>query len=321
MHENKSTSSIVEQITGKSIEIDTESKVCSVAFLAGGEHIVSGGYDGKIRSWQMKDGEEVGTPMYAGSSVWSTAVSQDGKWIVSGSRSGHVGLWNTKSREQETTSVKGLFKAVYAVDISPDATKIATGSDDETASVWSLPTGQRLLGPFEHGKELAAVKFSPDGRVLATATLGSVRIYDSLNGRLLVDTPIQVGSFNNQSLAWVSDSKQLFALSRDGDIHCLDASTGQTLSLWSIHSNSSPGCISLASNGTFIAASDHSSVSFWDTTTHKQIGSAIHHPTHVESMAMSANYDLVTSAGTKITLWNLRDIIPSPYSDDVSILA
>jgi WD40 repeat protein len=91
---------------------------------------------------------------------------------------------------------------VHAVDISPDATKIATGSTDKTACVWSLSTGERLLDPFKHDDWVVAVKFSPDGQLIATATWGrdSVRVYDSQNGHLLVE-------FLNQSLAWANSSK------------------------------------------------------------------------------------------------------------------
>ena len=93
-------------------------------------------------------------------------------------------------------------------------------------------------------------------------------------------------------------------------------STGTTLSKWHIHSSNSPACIALVSNGTFIAASAHSSVSFWDTTTREQIGTVIEHTHSVESMAMSSNYDLVTSGEKIITLRPLCGVLPSHYLDN-----
>ena len=270
-NENESSSSVVEQKKVKSIEIDARYDVNSVAFLADGD-IVSGGSEGKIRHWQVKDGKEVGTPMNAGSAVRNMAVSPDGKWIVSGSSSGQVTVWNAKTHEL-VNGFKGHDEGVYVVDLSPDATKIATGSYDKTVCIWSLSTRQRLLGPFEHPNWVIAVKFSPDGRLIATVTFRrkSVRIYDSQDGRLLVNFPIQVSSsLSNQSLAWVRDSKQLFVLSRDGNIHRLDVSSRTTLfNLGPTHGYNFAKCISLASNGTFIAASADSSVSFWDTATHQ----------------------------------------------------
>ena len=45
--------------------------------------------------------------------------------------------------------------------------------------------------------------------LVATATWSrdSVRVYDSQNGRVLVEFPIKVNSFMNQSLTWASDNK------------------------------------------------------------------------------------------------------------------
>jgi len=69
----------------------------------------------------------------------------------------------------------------------------------------------------------------------------------------------------------------------------------------------------MASNGTFIASSTGSSVSFWDTTTGERIGS-IEYTHHIWSMAISSNYDLVASGDKKTTLRALCSILPSRLS-------
>ena len=288
-----------------------------IVFVGDAGYIVGGDHN-KIRRWQANNGEEVGRPMDGGDFISSIAVSRDGKWIVSATRSGQVAVWDTESHNK-VSEFKGHGDWVYAVDISPDSTRMASGSDDRTVRVWSRSTGRQLLDPLEHDYWVAAVKFSPDGQFIATATWESVRAYDSRDGHLLFDSPIEVGSPCNQSLAWVSDSKQLFALSRDGEVHCLDIPTGQILSAWAIHGNESPRCIALESNGAFIAASADSSISFWDTATHKQIGPLIHHQSGVWFMAISANDDLVISGGGKIILRKLRDTLPSSYFDNVGV--
>ena len=260
--------------------------------------------------------------MDAGGAVRSIAVSRDGKWILIGMKSGWVTVWNAESHSK-VTEVRGHSDWVCAVDVSLDGTRIATGSDDKNLCVWSLSTGQRLLGPVKHDYYVAAVKFSPNGRLIATAVwdCDSVRVYDSQNGGLRVEFPVKVGSCRNHSLAWASDSKRLFVLSHHGNIHWLDVSTGTTLSKWAIHSRDRAGCIALASNGTFIAASANSSTSFWDTTTHEQIGSVIKHIHFITSMAVSANYDLVTGGDKTITLLRLRDILHSRYFDNVRVFS
>ena len=283
---------------------------------------MSGGKEGKIRRRRIKDSKEVRTlgPMDAGNAVCGIAVSRDGKWIVSGTGDGRVVVWNSERHSKVTEFRAHGTYGVVSIDISADTTKIVTVSEDFTARVWSL-SGERLLGLLEHVDHCWAVaaKFSLDGRLIATATYDSVRVFDSQNGNLLVEFPVQVFSESSQSLAWASDSKQLFVLSHDGYIYHVDVSSGTTLSKWHIHSNDAPTCIVLESNGTFIAAAAGSSVSFWDTTSQEQIGAVIQHTHGIQSMAVSSNYDLVTSGGKRITLRTLCGILPSHYLGNVSV--
>jgi WD40 repeat protein len=193
--------------------------------------------------------------------------------------------------------------------------------DDKTFCVWSFwsfSDGQLLLGPFKHDNWLVAVKFSPDGRRIATASweCDSVRVYDGSN--VLADFPIRVTSDLNETLAWASDSNRLFALSKDGHIHCLDVSTKNTLAKWRIHSGDEPNCIALACNDRVIAASANSSLSLWDNTTHQQIGTVIYHSHDIYSMAISPSCVIATAGNKAITLRHLHDILPSPYRDNVS---
>ena len=299
--------------------IEIGSTFGSVAFVGDAGYIV-GGDGSKIRRWRVNDGTEIGQPMAAGNVVRSIAASRDCKWFVGGTGMSQVAVWNAESGEK-VIKFEGHNKPVLAVDISPDATRIASGSDDGNIRVWSRATGEQLLGPFKHDFSVVAVKFSPDGQFVATATWerNSVRVYDSHDGRLLFDSPIRVGWSCNQSLAWASDSKQLFALSRDGKVHSLDATDGRILSAWVIHSNSNPRCIALGSNGAFIAASADSSVSFWDTTTHKQIGRRVRCPDVIQFIAISTNDDLAIGAGKKIILRKLPSNLPSSYFDNVCV--
>ena len=317
--ESSEDSSYAHQKESKPIVIDGRGIIYTVAFLADEKHVLSGGLEGKIRRWRMEDGKEVGAPMNAGSFVFNVTVSPDEKWIVSGTRNGFV-VWNAENHSK-VTEWKAHNGGVYAVDVSPDGTRIATGSGDRTVCVWSLSTGERLLDPFKHDKSVVAAKFSPNGRLIATATGDCVRVHDSQNGGLLREFPVGVNSTWNQSLAWASDSKQLFALSRDGNIHCLNVSTRTTLSKWANHSSKDPRCIALASNGTFIAVTANSSVSFWDTATHEQIGSVIKYTHNIWCMALSANYDLVVGGGERITIRGLYGILPHHYLHNVCVCA
>ncbi|KAF8553361.1 WD40 repeat-like protein [Imleria badia] len=302
------------------IDIDCRDRVSeSVTFLVDGKHFVSSSVDGKIRRWRAEDGKEVGIPMEVGNAVLDITASRDGKWIVSGTIGDGVTVWNAESHEKVPVKFKTDPGLVFAIDVSPDGAKIASGSGDSTACVWSFSTGERLLGPLKHDNVVVGVKFSPDGRLLATATedhCNAIRIYDSQTGCLLFDFPITVSdAASNHSFAWAGDSKQLFALSRVGNVYCFDASDGTTLSHWPIHSRYPPVSIALASDGTFIAVAADTSVSFWDSVTHERIGSVIERTAPVVSMSISTNYDIVISTGSTISVVGLCDVLPFKYLD------
>ena len=293
------------------INIDGRGYIYSVAFLADGKYFVSGDEEGIIRTWRIQDSNEVGIPMDVGSSVHDIAVSQDGKWIVSGTQNGFVTVWNAESHEKVTEIEHTDDSEVDAVDVSPDGTKIPSGSREETLCVWSLLTSQQLLNPLKHDYWVVCAKFSPDRHLIATATCNrhSVRVYDSRNGHLLVNVPIKVSSDVNRSLAWVIDGKQLFTLSCNGNMHCLDPSHRTTLSKWFPGISEYTGCIALESTGMLIAVLAGSSVFFWNTTTHKQIGAVIEHKHPVYSMTISDTTDLVISGYNSITFTSLSDTL------------
>ena len=298
------SSSIIQK---KGIKIVVESMISSIALLAYGQQFVSGDKNGKIRRWQMEDGEEVGAPINAESSVRCIATSQDGKRIVAGTETTGVSVWDVQSREKLTEFVRAQ-KGVNSVDISSDGTKILIAWDDKIIDIYSLPDGKKLYG--RKNCDFLLVKFSPDGLFVCgvkRSKSSSLEVIDIQNADLLCNIRISA-----RSVAWTSDSKQLFTLSFDGNILCVEASGGKTLSKWSIPGNDSPTCISLSSNGAFIAASASSSVSFWDTSTQEQIGSIIHHLGSVSSMAISQNYDLVIAGNSTISLWDLLNVLSTP---------
>ncbi|KAG9309957.1 WD40-repeat-containing domain protein [Chiua virens] len=304
--------------TLKVIEIDGRGSIWSVVFTADGKCVLAGGEEGKIQCWGRDDGQEVRVPMDAGSWIYDIAVSQDGKCIVSGGSGGMARVFDAE-RGEIATELTGHGMTVYAVDVSLDGKKIATGSYDKTARIWSFPNGEELL-KLKHDGTVIAVTFSPNGLLLATAAwdVSRVRILDCHSGRRRAKFKITLSSPYNQSIAWHHDSTHLFVASQDSHVHHLDASTGNTLSKWRIHSDRDPRCITLASDSAFIAASAGRAVLFWDAVTHKQIGSSIQHSAYVSSMAISTNNVLATSADNAITVRSLRDILPIHYCDNTT---
>ena len=315
------------------LEINSsEKRICSVLFAEGGKQVLSGGDEGVIRRWRVDDGQELGRLIRVeGARVCAAAVSPDGKWLVVGlsrlnSNDGKTSLrvWDARTHAK-VLDIKGHTNTVLAVDVSPDSTKLATGSSDKTACIWNITTGERLVGPLKHENYVVAVRFSPNGDRVATATAAensadektakSIRIYDSNNGQQLVlfDIPFMVAAMMT-SLAWTSDGRQLFATSYSR-VKQFNTSSGSLLKEWPVPGGGWLGSVVLSRNQKFAVIVAGKSLSIWDTSTYKQIGAVIKHTSDVWWIALSPNDDQIATGeeNGRVTLRNLRDILPVPY--------
>lgn len=309
------------------IEINSQRQIYSLVFVEDGKQIISGSAEGFLRRWQIDDGHEVGEaiPVEGGGEIFAVALSPNRKWLICGVRfssgnnkTGRVGVWNAQTREK-ALDVHHHTNTVLSVDISPDSMKFATGGYDKVVLIWGMVTGEKLVGPLQHEGIVVAVRFSPNGGRIATAThknpgAESIRIYNSDDGQQLLDIPFSVQTCPLSPLAWTADGRQLFAVSFS-EIKCFDMSSGSLLSKWSINNAGYPASIALARNQKFIVVSAYDSLSFWDTSTHQQLGTVIQLAGMVWSLALSPNDDCIATGGEngKITLRSLRNILPGSY--------
>ena len=297
------------------IESGSGTKVYTVAFHPDGVHFFGGTQDG-IRRWRVADGQEAGKQ--TGMDPNAISVSRDGKWIVCGNTEG-TSVWDAEllgnTVEVEDTNY------VHAVDVSPESTRFATaaGMQVRKMSIWSITTGERLVGPLELDGEVKGIKFSPDSGRIAIACEDSIQIFDSYNGDQLITTKNLLPPPDWSAITpivWPFDGR-LFATSEGGKIKSFDTSTGSQVSEWKIHSHSSEDVISISpsANNRFIASFAGRSVSFWDTSTHTQLGGVLEDVDTIRSIALSPDgIHLATGGESKtVTIWDLRNVLPESY--------
>lgn len=73
-------------------------------------------------------------------------------------------------------ALTGHAELVYGVTFSPDGTRLASASTDQSARVWAPLTGESLLA-IPYPVQVYGVRFTPDGQRLATLPMdGTVRL-------------------------------------------------------------------------------------------------------------------------------------------------
>lgn len=96
-------------------------------------------------------------------------------------------VWNTATGER-TVAYNGHGDLIHAGCFSPDATMVATASEDHSVHLWSTETGERLVPPLTHQGPVESVAFSPDGTQLATGSADRAsRVWNVRTGELILN--------------------------------------------------------------------------------------------------------------------------------------
>lgn len=249
------------------------------------------------------------------------AICVTHRWVACGTYNGGASVWDMEL-QKKVIDVEGN-NYVGAVDLSPDSTSLATGTGgggnyDNAASIWSLASGKRLVGPLKHGNSVSGIKFSPNGEHVATACSGRpICVFDSRNGDKLITIKTTIpGWIPATPLAWSGDSQKLFATSHENKIKSFDVSTGSQLTESPIIDGDIVFSIALAANGKFFAtfAQPHS-ISFLDAQTLTRIGPVIEDSKYVRSIAISPDncYLAVGREDGKVIIRDLSKILPDLY--------
>jgi len=140
---------------------------------------------------------------------------------------GTAEIWDTESGTK-LHSLKGHLHNVRAIDFSPDGSRIATVSRDETGKIWNADNGIELHTLIGHTRELTTVAFSQDSQRVATAGYDSVtKIWDTTSGQQI--DSLEGHTDRITSLAWHPTNNLLATGSADLTAKIWNASNGTEL--------------------------------------------------------------------------------------------
>lgn len=278
--------------------------VTAVAYCMNPEELLTGSRDGSIRRWNRLNGEMLLRWVPHNGHVTRIAVSPDGQWILSyGSRMvAECSVETGRPRipwERHGAAVEG-------VSFLPDGRRAISVSQDATARIWDVHTGETVRSIA--GAELGgyAVAVAPDGAKAAVGCKdGIVREFDLSDG-----TPARSCKGHRgyvRSLAYTHDGKQLLSSADDGSIRVWDNATTAAAQL----TGHQGGVLAIAvspDDTQVLSGGRDGSVRLWrlkDATCLKVLQG---HWSWVQAVAFlpAAERAVSGASGGEVRVWNLR---------------
>lgn len=223
--------------------------------------------------------------------------------------------------------LRGHERWVSAVAFSPDGTRIASGSGDDTLKLWDMPTGKEARELRGGGRGITSVAFSADGNHLAAGTWdGAIKIWTARDGK-------EIGTFRGHketvtSLAFSPDGKRIVSGSGDDTFRVWDAANGKQLLMVENDNDYDFTAVAFFPDNKRILAGDaDNALRLWDAATGEELQSLEGHELAITAIAMSRDGRRIVSGSQDDTarVWDVKSgkqlLTLRGHADDVTSVA
>jgi WD40 repeat protein len=278
------------------------------------------------------------------------------RWVLSGLAaiallSMGVGAWSLQGKVLQSFIAKPSFGShlslmtrlaghtgrIRAVAFNPDGKTFASGSWDESITLWNLDSGRKLYTVTRTATGVLSLAFSPDGETLASDSWDkTIKLWNVKSGKLL--HTLSGHSDDILALDFSPDGHTLASGSWDRTIKLWDVGSGKSLQTLNGHSKGvlsvafSPDGKQLVSGG----SDNDKLVRLWDVATGRSLRAISGHNKGIPSIAFSPDGKTVASGSwdKTIKLWNVetgehlqtltghaKGVISLAFSPDGQVLA
>ena len=203
--------------------------VLAVAFVPGGEHLLSGAEDRTVRLWSLTE-EDPPRIHLTSSAVHGLSVHPDGSEYAAGLEGGKITRWSRETGEPLGT-LAGHMSVVYALSYAPDGQRLASTSLDRSVRVWGVAGSTLLATLWGHDKATLCLAFRPDGFHLASGSMdGKLRLWSShSDGAVDSWTNPQFQEYISAALFDAGSEHVLVGSSWNANLELVDVERGESI--------------------------------------------------------------------------------------------
>src|SRR5262249_55493693 len=126
--------------------------------------------------WEVETGKLVQSFRRYSNGVLYGIVGPEGT-VVTGNLAGKARIYDAASGEEKLALPHG--SRVRGLAVSPDGKWLVTGCNDRAVRVWDLASGMLKRTLSGHTDEAVRIRFSPDGKLLASGGPLELKLWDT----------------------------------------------------------------------------------------------------------------------------------------------
>jgi WD40 repeat protein len=309
-----------------------------LAFDSSGQLLACSSAQGTgVAIWNTTTGQKE-FPDFQGhtSTILAVTVGPDGRYLASASFDGTVKIWDTtiarklKNEKIDIYSAGSLVMncshedAVSCVAFSPDGTRLASGSNDQSVKLWDVIAGREISTFRGHTHLVLGVSFSADGGFLASADYdGNIKVWETDQPQNHTATLGPASKLYLYGVTFDPTGKKLIGSGKGdsragiGGVEVWDADTARRI--YALDDPGIWGSVAVSSDGRFIAAGEgylnpsgkkEGLIGIWDVQRQAKVKTLRGHTDWITAVAFrpgSPEFASASKDGT-IRIWDLTDL-------------